>query len=217
MCFDRKKMVTFLRNGIGKAANGGFIPIGLPGYYSEGYTYNPERAKEIVNTYCKNNNITSLPPIKLTTTNEYLNICEYIQREAYKVGLNLEIDVIPAPNLKESKSKGKLDLFRASWIADYPDAENYLSLFYSKNFAPNGPNYSHFKNKIFDNLYNKSLVTSSTEKRIDIYKKMDSLEISQSPIIPLFYDEVVRFSQNNIENLGINPTNLLNLKKVKKH
>ena len=43
---------------------------------------------------------------------------------------------------------------------------------------------------------------------------MDSLEISQSPIIPLFYDEVVRFSQTNIENLGINPTNLLNLKTV---
>ena len=217
MCFDRKKMVTFLRNGIGKAANGGFIPIGLPGHYSEGYTYNPESAKEIVRTYCKNNNIISLPPIKLTTTNEYLNICEYIQREAYKVGLNLEIDVIPAPNLKESKSKGKLDLFRASWIADYPDAENYLSLFYSKNFAPNGPNYSHFKNKEFDNLYNKSLVATSTKSRIDIYKKMDSLEISQSPIIPLFYDEVVRFSQNNIENLGINPINLLNLKTVKKH
>ena len=129
-------MVTFLRNGIGEAANGGFIPKGLPGYYSDGYTYNPEKAKTIVKNYCKIKNITSLPPIKLTTTSEYLNICEYIQREVSKVGLNLEIDVIPAPNLKESKSKGKLDLFRASWIADYPDAENYLSLFYSKNFAP---------------------------------------------------------------------------------
>ena len=47
------------------------------------------------------------------------------------------MDVIPAATLKDAKANGKLDLFRASWVADYPDAENYLSLYYSKNFDPN--------------------------------------------------------------------------------
>ena len=46
--FDRQKMMTYLRNGIGIPANGGFIPKGLPGYNANiGYTYNPEKAKAL--------------------------------------------------------------------------------------------------------------------------------------------------------------------------
>ena len=63
-----------------------------------------------------------------------------------KLGLNIIVDVIPASSLKDLKANGQLAFFRASWVADYPDAENYLSLYYSENFAPNGPNYTHFKN-----------------------------------------------------------------------
>ena len=45
---------------------------------------------------------------------------------------------------------------------------------------------------------------------------MDSLIINEAPIVPLYYDEVVRFSRKNVIGLGINPINLLNLKRVKK-
>ena len=50
---------------------------------------------------------------------------------------------------------GKLSIFRGSWVADYPDAENYLFIFHSKNFSPNGPNYTHYKNDEFDALFEK--------------------------------------------------------------
>ena len=68
-----------------------------------------------------------------------MSFCEYIQRELKLSGLNIDIEVIPAAALKEAKANGKLEMFRASWIADYPDAQNYLSLFYSKNFTPFWP------------------------------------------------------------------------------
>ena len=51
----------------------------------------------------------------------------------------------------------RLPFFRGSWIADYPDAENYLSLFYSNNFSLNRPNYTPFSNAEFDHLYELSL------------------------------------------------------------
>ncbi|WP_204324359.1 hypothetical protein, partial [Stenotrophomonas maltophilia] len=44
--------------------------------------------------------------------------------------------------------------FRGSWIADYPDAENYMAMFYSKNPAP--PNYTRYQNPTFDTLYEKA-------------------------------------------------------------
>jgi peptide/nickel transport system substrate-binding protein len=114
------------------------------------------------------------------------------------------------------KSSGELDIFRASWIADYPDAENYLSLFYSPNFAPNGPNYMHFRNTTFDSIYEKALTISKIEERKMLYTKMDSIIVEEAPVVPLFYDMAVRFVNKKVSGLGINPQNFLVLKHVKK-
>ncbi|WP_452232005.1 ABC transporter substrate-binding protein [Lacinutrix sp. MEBiC02595] len=215
--FDRKKMMTYLRNGIGIPANGGFIPKGLPGYNANtGYNYQPEKARNLVAQYIKETGNKN-PEITLTTTGNYLSFCEYIQRELKKTGLNIKVDVVPASALKEAKANGKTDMFRASWVADYPDAENYLSLYYSKNFAPNGPNYTHFKNEQFDLWYEQAFTETNTLHREKLYAKMDSLVMQESPIIAMFYDEVVRFTRKEVHGLGINPINLLELKQVSKN
>jgi peptide/nickel transport system substrate-binding protein len=214
--FDRDKMMTYLRNGIGIPANGGFIPKGLPGFdASIGFTYQPELAKQLVAEF-KTETGNQKPEITLTTTSNYLSFCEFIQRELQKTGLNVNVDVIPASSLKDAKANGKLDFFRASWIADYPDGENYLSLYYSKNFAPNGPNYTHFKSVEFDQMYEAAYLETDSKKRTQLYTKMDSLIMDSAPIVPMFYDEVVRFTRKSVNGLGINATNLLELKSVKK-
>ena len=91
-----------------------------------------------------------------------------------------------------------------------------MSLFYSKNFAPKGPNYTHFNHAEFDEMYETAYLETDSEKRIALYTKMDSLIMTSAPIVPLFYDEVVRFTRKNVAGLGINATNLLELKSVKK-
>ncbi len=214
--FDREKMITFLRNGIGTPATSGFIPKGLPSFNNQkGYSYQPEKAKALVERY-KVETGNNSPQIAITTNSNYLDLCEFIQRELQKIGLQTKVDVIPPSALRQGKASGKLPIFRASWIADYPDAENYVSLFYSKNFTPNGPNYTHFKNEKFDELYEQSIKEVAIEKRYKLYQKMDSIIISEAPVVPLYYDEVIRFSQKNVQGLGINPIDLLNLKKVSK-
>jgi peptide/nickel transport system substrate-binding protein len=214
--FDRNKMIKFLRNGIGTPANNGFIPKGLPSFnYLKGYTYQPDKAKKLIEQY-ENESGNKNPKITITTNSQYVDLCEYMQRELQNIGLETAIDVVPPSTLRQSKANGKLAIFRASWIADYPDAENYLSLFYSKNFAPNGPNYTHFKSKEFDELFDKTSAITNRLDRNKMYYKMDSLVISEAPIVPLYYDEVIRFTQKNVKGLGINPINLLNLKRVYK-
>ena len=215
--FDRQKMMTYLRNGIGIPANGGFIPKGLPGFNdSVGFNFQPKKAKALIEQFKKETKNLN-PEITITTTSNYLSFCEYIQRELQKTGLLVNVDVIPAATLKDAKANGKLDLFRASWVADYPDAENYLSLYYSKNFAPNGPNYTHFQNEQFDLWYEQAFTETNTENREALYSKMDALVMQEAPVIPLFYDEVVRFTRKEVKGLGINPINLLELKRVTKH
>ncbi|WP_248723892.1 ABC transporter substrate-binding protein [Seonamhaeicola sp. ML3] len=214
--FDRKKMMIYLRNGIGNPANGGFIPIGLEGHKTtSGYSYQPQKAKQLINQFKKESGITN-PEINLVTTSNYLDFCEFIQRELEKAGLSINVEVMPEAALRSARYNGKVDMFRSSWVADYLDAENYLSIFYSKNFAPSGSNYFHFKNKTVDSLYNKAFLITNIEERKELYSKIDSLAMDHAIMVPLYYDEVVRFTQKNISGLGINPINMIDLKRVKK-
>ena len=214
--FDRVKMIQYLRNGIGTPAVNGFIPKGLPSFnYMKGYTYQPEKARKLIQEYILETGNKN-PSITISTNSQYQDMCEFIQREMQKIGLEVTVDVMPPSTLREQKVNGKLSIFRGSWVADYPDAENYLFIFHSKNFSPNGPNYTHYKNDAFDALLERAINTKDIKKRHVLYQKMDSLMMSTAPLIPLYYDEVVRFTHKNISGLGMNPINHLSLKKVKK-
>ncbi|MBO6631673.1 MAG: ABC transporter substrate-binding protein, partial [Psychroserpens sp.] len=80
-----------------------------------------------------------------------------------------------------------------------------------------GPNYTHFKSELFDAWYEEAFTITDRNKREALYTRMDSLILADTPVIPLFYDEVVRFTRKNVSGLGINPINLLDLKRVSKN
>ena len=216
--FDRRLMMTYLRNNIGSPGIAGMVPDGMPSFDSTkvtGYDYNPSKAKNLL----KDAGFPAgkdLPPITMSTTGTYSDLCEYIQEQLEAIGIKIKIDVNQAGQHREMVSQLKLPFFRGSWIADYPDAENYLALFYSKNFTPSGPNYTHFKNSTFDSLYEKALTITNDSVRFGLYQQMDNLIMEESPVVVLYYDQIIRLIQNNIEGLSTNPMNLLNLKKVKK-
>tara|TARA_R110001592_G_scaffold326343_2_gene607133 strand:- start:650 stop:2302 length:1653 start_codon:yes stop_codon:yes gene_type:complete len=215
--FNRKQMMTYLRKGIGTPANAGFIPKGLPSFNDsivKGYSYNPEKAKELLYAagFPEGKN---LPEITLFTTSTYVDLCEFIQHQLIEVGIKTKVEILQPTIHRELISRSKLNFFRKSWMADYPDAENYLALFYSKNFTPHGPNYTHFKNFQYDKLYEMSQLETNDSTRHHLYQEMDKIIIEEAPIVPLYYDQVVRLTQGNVKDLGINALNLLTLKKVK--
>ncbi len=214
--FDRTKMIRYLRNGIGTPAVNGIIPKGMPAFNAMlAYNYKPKIAKKLIEEYKQKTGDKS-PIVVLATNSAYLDLCEYIQGEMAKLGLDIQIDVNPPATLRQEIAQGKKEFFRASWIADYPDAQNYLSLFYSKNFKPKGPNATHFSNSLFDSLYDKSFALVNDKERFKLYQKMDSIVMAAAPIVPLYYDEVVHFYQQNVTGIPINPINLLELKGVRK-
>ena len=215
--FDRVKMIKYLRNNIGIPAVNGMVPSGLPSFSPgiNGYDFNPVKAAQLL-AEAGYPGGKGLPPVKLMTTSSYLDICKYIQQQLTEIGILLEIEVTPAASLREMIAQSKVSFFRGSWIADYPDAENYLSLFVSRNFCPEGPNYTHFSDKKFDELYEQALTMTNDPMRYHIYRQMDSLVMDEAPVVALYYDEVLRFTRKCIRGLGSNPMNLLKLKTVKK-
>ena len=229
---DREKMLRYLRNGIGTPGNQGIIPAGLPGFKDYkttrlqdnklvdslssglvdsdiGYPYNPKKAEQLLN----DNDLIGYE-LKLYTTQDYVDIAKFVQSALTEIGLVCKVEEMMPAALREKRANGNLPFFRSSWVADYPDAENYLSLFTTNNFTPQGPNYTHYSNEKFDELYQKSLTCNDLQERAKIYHEMDSLMMTEAPVVILFYDEVLRFVNKNVEGLGSNPTNMLNLKRV---
>ena len=214
--FNRKKMMLYLRNSIGTAAESGFVPAGLPSFDSiavKGYHYDVAKAKQLLTEagYPEGKN---LPEIKLLTIPIYGDLGTYIANELLQVGIKVQVEVIQKSLLMEQTAKSQAPFFRGSWIADYPDAENYLSVFYGKNPAP--PNYTRYKNPAFDKLYEQALSEKNDSLRYKLYQQMDRIIISDAPVVPLWYDMAIHLVHKNIANFYPNSLNLLELRRVKK-
>jgi peptide/nickel transport system substrate-binding protein len=212
--FDRRKMILYLRNSLGIPAESGFVPSGLPSFDSvrvKGYTYNPQKARQLLQEagYTPGN----APAIRLFTIPVYADMAEYIAKQLSEIGLYIQVDVVQKSLLLEMTSGSRALFFRGSWIADYPDAENYLSVFYSKNPAP--PNYTRYQNPAFDALLEKALAETSDSLRYQLYRQADQLMMEDAPVVPLWYDVAVHLVQPGVSGFQPNALNLLELRRVK--
>lgn len=213
--FDRRKMMLYIRNSMGTAATSGFVPLGFPSFDStkvKGYDYDPEKALALLKEagYPKGQN---LPAIPLLTVPIYADIASYVANDLRQIGININVEVVQKSLLLEQTAKSEALFFRGSWIGDYPDAENFLSVFYSKNPAP--PNYTRYHNPAYDALYEQALSEKNDSLRYILYRKTDQLMIRDAPVVPLWYDMVVRLVQPYVKNFKPNSLNLLELRRVK--
>lgn len=212
---DRPKIATYFRNGVGMPAVSGFIPYGLPGYDATGaygYHYDPAKAASLLREAGYPNG-RGLGTITILTPDNWADIVNFITTELAEVGIKAKTEVMQPNILRQQMSTSKALAFRAQWIADYPDAETYLAFFNSRLPAP--PNYTRFKNAAFDQWYDEAMTLPDT-LRWQRYRQMDSLAISEAPVIPLFYDQLLHFTQQNVQGFAANPMNLIELKRVRK-
>jgi len=215
---NRNQLVSSLRGGVGTPANLGIVPAGMPGTRKEtlkGYSYNPQKAKELL-TEAGFVNGKEFPEITLSCTEKRKDIFEFIQHQLNEVGIKSRIDINPAAVHRQMVARSLNQVFWASWIADYPDAENYFALFYSKNQTPIGPNTTRFNNRFYDNLYERSQSLANDSLRYKLYNEMEQLLIDEAPVVPLYYDQVIRVYPAVFKNFKSNAMNLLNLKNVDK-
>ncbi|MEI6946604.1 ABC transporter substrate-binding protein [Paraflavisolibacter sp. H34] len=212
--FDRRKMILYLRNSLGIPAESGFVPAGLPSFDSvavKGYHYDPVKARQLLAEAGFGPGHT--PAVKLLSIPVYAGMADYLAKQLEEIGIKVEVEIIQKSLLLELTAGGRALFFRASWIADYPDAENYLSVFYSKNPAP--PNYTRYRNPQFDALFEKALAETSDSVRYHLYRQADQQVIADAPVVPLWYDVVIRLVQPGVEGLRPNALNLLELRRVR--
>jgi ABC-type transport system substrate-binding protein len=214
---NKPELVAYVLNHVGQPGISGFVPAALPSFSVAkvpGYIYQPQRARQLLAAagYGPKRPLR----LRLSTVAERKAVGEYLQKNWADVGVQVQIDINQAATQQELVDNGRAAFFSKSWLGDYPDAENYLSLFYSPNFSPNGPDKTHFKSAAYDALYNQARREQDAARRTALYQAMDRIVVAESPVVSLYYDEVIRLTQNNVRGLTPNPMNQLLLERVRK-
>ncbi len=84
---------------------------------------------------------------------------EWFSRQFAKIDIQLEIRATDYNRFQDKMMKGSAQIYYWGWVADYPDAENFLFLLYGPNSkvgsTSGGENASNYRNREFDRLFEK--------------------------------------------------------------
>lgn len=110
-------------------------------------------------------------------------MAEFFQQNMAAIGLQVKIDSVSWPQLQQKIKDSQAQMWGIAWLADYPDAENFLQLLYGPNATP-GPNGSNFANPKFDELYKKAASLPPGPERTQIYRQMRDIFVTDMPWVP---------------------------------
>ncbi|MCS7153941.1 MAG: peptide ABC transporter substrate-binding protein [Bacteroidia bacterium] len=147
----------------------------------------------------------SAAPFTLYAAPSFRELCEYIQTALAQEGIPIQIQYLLGPSLREQITKGQIYFWKASWLADFPDGENFLILFESTQKAPVGPNTTAFAHSLMDSLIAESRQTSDPIQRRRLYTRAESLLLEEAPVIPLYHAHGIWFLSRRVRNFPQSP------------
>ncbi|MBI2853594.1 MAG: peptide ABC transporter substrate-binding protein [Chloroflexi bacterium] len=167
----------------------GILPPGIPGYDGSltGLRFDPVKAKQLISssTY---GDVSRLPPIVFTTSG-YGNAISGLLGgaiEEWRCNLGVEVKVrqlepdILSYNLRQEKDQ----LFDMSWIADYPDPQDFLDLLFHSGAENNTGEYA---NSALDKMLDQAAVEQDQAKRLSMYQQAEKMIVDDAAVLPLFF------------------------------
>lgn len=185
--WNRKVYIDVFTNNRAVAAKGPFPPMIKeydPDFVNPWTEYNLDRARELMKEATELN---AGKPLTVTlslpgTDTIFRQIGQYFQRCMDKIGLKVEVDYFDWPTFQDRVKSKNTQIFAMGWVADYPDGETFLQLFYSPNQSP-GPNNFNYHNPEYDRLYEKISAMPDSQERAKIYRQMERIVSNDCPAI----------------------------------
>ena len=216
MAIDKKKIVTFTLQGNGTVAKHGVIPPAFAGYNHDGvnaYDFNPEKARALL-AEAGYPNGTGFPELKLQLNSagggRNKMVAEVVKNQLKEnIGVDIGLEIIPWAQHLEKVESGNAMFWREAWLADYPDPETFLNLFYGKHVPesitePAYFNSFRYKNAKFDEVFEKALRELDDTKRMAYYLEADNIVTEDAAVLPLYYDENYRLKKTWVKNFDAN-------------
>jgi len=221
MALDRRVLVDELRAGGASVAHG-FVPHGMPGFSVEerpvhpALIHDPDAARALLAEV----GVGPEPPLArlsagvLGTKPATAELAAALQHAWAEFGIDVDIDVAPSGIDAERVARSEVPLFRKSWLADYPDAENFLGLFDRSRWTPAGPNYTRFSDEVVDSLLRRAGTLSAGEVRNSVLRDIERHVLDDMPVIPLWHDDVLHLVSSEWTGWSVTPNNRLDLRYV---
>jgi oligopeptide transport system substrate-binding protein len=199
LAINRQRIVDNVLQGEGYPAVNGFVPnMGTyPNSKIKGFQYDPELAKRLMADAGYKNGV------KFPALEVYVNTKDGSSaHKMYKaiisninsvLNIHLKVKLCTIKEKNAQIMSGKAKLWKGGWVADYPDPENFLCLFYSPNIDEKGGAINDFKfrNPEFDTYFQKALKELNNDKRNEYLVKCDQLVIEHAATVPLLTDDLI--------------------------
>lgn len=188
LAIDRQKVADVTFNSMLLTATG-ILPPQLPGFTTEDktFTYDPERARQEL-AASKYGSAESLPPITLTEVGggaeARVDTQAFLEQWRDVLGIEIEIQQTDFATFLADSDAGRLQMFNAGWILDYPDPEDILDLKFNSGSSLNDAGYA---NDEVDALLNKARVERDPAARIELYQQAERLIVEDVAWIPLYF------------------------------
>lgn len=187
---NREKWIELFLNGRGAKATSIVPPMiaGSTGRRELIGDYDPAAARRLL-AQAGYPGGKGLPPIRFdlgSTNSASRQMAEFVVRSLAAIGIQAEIDATSLPAFMMKLLNGNLQLFMGGWQADYPDAENFLQLAYSRNFPP-GSNQSRWSNPEYDRLYERISEMEPSPERGRLISQAEEILLADAGWALLYY------------------------------
>ena len=169
----------------------GILPPGFPGFNPnlKGYTYDPEKARQLLAESKYGPNLEGAPPMILTTSGSFgasVGLDLEVILEMWRQNLGIEVEILRTEfaTYLQDLIKRRFEMFEIGWIADYPDPENFLDLLFHSDSNNNHTAYSNIE---VDDLLEQARVEKNQNLRYDLYRQAEQIIVDEAPWIPLWY------------------------------
>jgi ABC-type transport system substrate-binding protein len=176
LAYDAKRWIKVMRNGTWGIPARGPLPPDIDGYVDEFSPYavrDLERARKILaDAGMPGGKGVPKFTYEMTGADSTSRQGSEIVKDAFKeLGLELDLQVQTWSKFMEMVNNKRAQVFGLAWVADYPDAQNFLQLFYGPNESP-GPNNANYHNAEYDRLYDKMKLMLPGPERNEVIREM---------------------------------------------
>jgi len=186
------------------------MPESIEGYNEdiEGYDYDPEKAKELLEEAGLGDGFEMelwAMPVPRPYMPDGEKVAEVIQKNLADVGITAEIVSHEWATYLELASKGDADAFMLGWTGDNGDADNFIyALLDEDNIGSN--NYTYFKNDEMHDLLIEAQTEVDEEKRIELYQEAQEIIHEEAPWVPIAHSTPLLGGASDITGFLPHPT-----------
>jgi oligopeptide transport system substrate-binding protein len=210
---DRRALVEHVMRG-GQTPATNFVPPGLGSYVYGGseevevpttrHDFDPDRAKALLAEagYPGGEGFPEVTMIYDTNDNNR-RYCEAVQNMwLTHLGVRVQLQNMDGKSWLSSMISLDYDLARSFWVADYPDASNFLEMFY----ATSGNNRTGFADFAYESDVRRALDLADPVARDAAFDAAERRLLAAAPISPVYFQTRAFLRDERLA--GLTPNNL---------